>query len=113
MRIPQLSCENTLCQNCGRANYQSYTDTCIDKQKRFNYDGQQILSKWILTPESSNIARFAYRDGSLTVVFKNGGQYAYFGVPMLVFKEFNDAYSKGKYFAKNIKGAFEVQKIEE
>ncbi len=39
--------------------------------------------EWIESPESSNIARFAYDASNqfLTVQFKNGGTYNYFDIP--------------------------------
>ena len=50
---------------------------------------------WIDTPASSNIARFAYDDGSrvLKVEFMNGSVYDYFDVPNHVFNEMRNASS--------------------
>lgn len=63
---------------------------------------------WIDTPESSNIARFAYDDTScvLKVEFKNGGLYDYFDVPQHIFEGMRNAPSKGQYLAQQIKGAY-------
>jgi len=63
---------------------------------------------WIESPESSNIARFAYDEGScvLKVEFKNGGIYDYFDVPQHVFEGMRNAPSKGQYLAQQIKGAY-------
>lgn len=63
---------------------------------------------WIDTPESSNIARFAYDSASqvLTIEFKKGGCYQYFEVPETVFESMKSADSKGQYFAQYIKGVF-------
>lgn len=63
---------------------------------------------WIETPESSNIARFAYDDTSsiLKVEFKHGGLYNYFDVPLHIFDGMRNAPSKGRYLAQQIKGAF-------
>lgn len=63
---------------------------------------------WIDTPESSNIARFAYDRSSsvLSIEFKKGGCYQYFEVPEAVFESMSFADSKGQYFAQNIKGVF-------
>ncbi|MDH2918852.1 MAG: KTSC domain-containing protein [Sideroxydans sp.] len=63
---------------------------------------------WIDTPESSNIARFAYDEASnvLKVEFKNGGQYDYFDVPQHVFEGMRNAPSKGQYLAQQIKGSY-------
>jgi len=54
----------------------------------------------------------------LTVVFKNNQEYFYDNVPIEVWKQFNEAESKGKFYAQNIKGKYpadikEVEKIEE
>lgn len=63
---------------------------------------------WIETPESSNIARFAYDNASyvLKVEFKNGGIYDYFDVPQPVFEGMRNAPSKGQYLAQQIKGTY-------
>ena len=63
---------------------------------------------WIATPESSNIARFAYDDASriLKVEFKNGSVYDYFDVPGHVFNGMQSASSKGQYLAQQIKGNY-------
>lgn len=63
---------------------------------------------WIETPESSNIARFAYDDSCyvLKVEFKNGGLYDYFDVPQPVFEGMCNAPSKGQYLAQQIKGSY-------
>lgn len=63
---------------------------------------------WIETPESSNIARFAYDNTNyvLKVEFKNGGIYDYFDVPQPVFEGMRNAPSKGQYLAQQIKGNY-------
>jgi len=42
----------------------------------------------------------------LTVVFKNNQEYFYDNVPAEVWKQFNEAESKGKFYARNIKGKY-------
>lgn len=42
----------------------------------------------------------------LTVVFKNNQEYFYDNVPVEVWIQFNEAESKGKFYAKNIKGKY-------
>lgn len=42
----------------------------------------------------------------LTVVFKNNKEYFYDNVPAEVWKQFNEAESKGKFYAQNIIGVF-------
>ena len=63
---------------------------------------------WIDTPESSNIARFAYDSTSriLAVEFLKGGTYNYFDVPDAVFEQMKAAPSKGQFLAQSIKGAY-------
>ncbi|EGQ60659.1 hypothetical protein GGI1_01808 [Acidithiobacillus sp. GGI-221] len=63
---------------------------------------------WIDTPESSNIARFAYdkQNQVLRVEFKNGGQYDYFDVPENVFEGMRNAPSRGQYLAQQVKGIY-------
>lgn len=63
---------------------------------------------WIETPESSNIARFAYDSSSqvLTVEFKNGGTYNYFDIPEVAFDQMRAASSRGQFLAQQIKGNY-------
>ena len=63
---------------------------------------------WIETPESSNVARFAYDSVSniLTVEFLKGGTYNYFDVPDAVFEQMKAAASKGQFLAQNVKGVY-------
>ncbi len=64
--------------------------------------------EWIETPQSSNIARFAYEAPSqvLTVEFKTGGTYNYFDIPDVIFEQMTAASSKGQFLAQKIKGRF-------
>lgn len=64
--------------------------------------------EWIETPQSSNIARFAYEAPSqvLTVEFKTGGTYNYFDIPDVIFEQMTVASSKGQFLAQQIKGRF-------
>lgn len=63
---------------------------------------------WIETPESSNIARFAYDSASsvLVIEFSKGGTYNYFDVPEMVFEQMKAAPSKGQFLAQNVKGIY-------
>lgn len=63
---------------------------------------------WIETPESSNIARFAYDEASsvLNVDFLKGGTYSYYDVPQAVFDQMRAAPSKGQFLAQNVKGKY-------
>jgi hypothetical protein len=66
------------------------------------------MMEWIETPQSSNIARFAYEAPSqvLTVEFKTGGTYNYFDIPDVIFEQMTTASSKGQFLAQQIKGRF-------
>jgi hypothetical protein len=63
---------------------------------------------WIATPESSNIAQFAYDEDSqvLKVEFKNGSVYDYFDIPEHIFQAMRNAPSKGQYLAQEVKGRY-------
>ncbi len=69
--------------------------------------------EWIETPESSNISKFAYEDGSCTlfVEFKKGGAYQYFDVPRPVFDAMLSALSKGEFFGQNVRGVFRYSRM--
>ena len=68
---------------------------------------------WVETPESSNIARFAYdvAGNILVVEFLKGGTYNYYDVPEIVFEQMQAAPSKGQFLARNIKGVYRYAKI--
>lgn len=63
---------------------------------------------WIDTPESSNIARFAYDDQAqvLAVEFKTGGTYNYYEIPEIIFNQMQSAPSKGQFLAQTVKGFY-------
>ncbi len=68
---------------------------------------------------SSNIKAIAFEPeendasiGALSVQFKNGSAFCYYGVPAQKFDEFLDAKSKGKFFISEIKKHYESEKIE-
>lgn len=63
---------------------------------------------WIVTPDSSTIARFRYANErkTLEVEFKNGGRYSYFDVPEIVFERMRAASSKGQFLAREVKGRY-------
>lgn len=70
-----------------------------------------------LTPVegSSNIAEHGYDVGTrtLAVRFKSGALYHYRDVPAEVANDFAGADSLGSYLARNIRGSFEAEKIDE
>lgn len=63
---------------------------------------------WISTPESANVAGFAYDEGTrvLTVEFKDGARYNYYDIPEGVADGMRRAVSKGQFLAQNIKGVY-------
>jgi hypothetical protein len=68
---------------------------------------------WIESPESSNIARFAYDEANqvLFVEFKNGSVYQYFDVLEQVFQQMTSAPSKGRFLAQVIKGTYRYARV--
>ena len=67
--------------------------------------------------KSSNIAAIGYTEHEddatvdLYVRFNGGGKYVYENVPMAVVVNFQEAHSKGKFLAENIKGKYEYRKV--
>lgn len=47
------------------------------------------------------------RGGRLTVVFRNGYRYVFFGVPAAVFEAFLAAPSKGRFFNWRVRGRYQ------
>lgn len=62
---------------------------------------------------SSDIKTIGYDEESqiLEVEFINGGVYQYFYVPILVYENFLNAPSKGKYLHDVIRNSYRYQKI--
>ena len=60
---------------------------------------------------SKNIAEAEYHEGVLTLCFKSGHVYRYFGVPEYVFHELCIAPSAGHYFRENIREEYDSEKI--
>ncbi|MGL1936698.1 MAG: KTSC domain-containing protein [Fibrobacterales bacterium] len=71
------------------------------------------MSKWISTPQSSNVAGFGYEATklTLTVVFNNGSKYEYYNVPDNIYRGIVAADSKGTYLNRCIKGVFTYKHI--
>lgn len=69
--------------------------------------------EWIASPESSNIARFGYDNGSqiLGIEFITGGTYHYFDVPESIFEGMKAAPSKGRFLAQSIKGIYRYARV--
>ncbi|MEJ0103633.1 MAG: KTSC domain-containing protein [Bacteroidota bacterium] len=61
---------------------------------------------------SSVIAWFFYekKSAELTISFVSGDRYIYKKVPPAIYTEFSNAFSKGTYFNKEIKGHYEFEK---
>jgi hypothetical protein len=64
---------------------------------------------------SSTISEFSYDEDtqSLTITFSSGSRYVYSGVPKEVVEGFRAAESRGKFFGREIKHIYPMQKIEE
>jgi hypothetical protein len=60
---------------------------------------------------SSHISDVEWEGGVLTVSFAKGGQYRYYDVPEGIFRELVSAPSVGKFFAANVEGTFESEKV--
>jgi hypothetical protein len=60
---------------------------------------------------SSHIDDVDWEGGQMTVVFRDGGKYVYYDVPEGIYRELLSAPSVGKFFAANVKGMFEHQKV--
>ena len=74
-------------------------------------DEAKVKFDWIASPQSSDIAKFAYvkKMNLLLVKFKSGSTYQFFDVPKGVYNGLLRAPSKGKYFAYNIKNNYHYQ----
>lgn len=74
--------------------------------------GEKIMSEWISTPQSSNVAGFSYDETNqtLTVEFKSGSRYNYYDVLQHIYDGMKSAASTGssvgKYLNAEIKGVY-------
>lgn len=64
--------------------------------------------------DSSNLKAVCYDETTkiFAVMFKNGGQYLYVGVPKKTADEFQKAESKGSFLTQRIKPNYDVVKLE-
>lgn len=62
---------------------------------------------------SSNIYSIWHENGTLYISFDKGGLYAYYNVPQNVYSNLMEAFSKGKFFRKNIKNVYNYEKLED
>lgn len=60
---------------------------------------------------SSNIASVGYENGTLEIVFVDGGVYQYSNVLEHVYKGLMSAASKGSYFHDHIKDRYQTRKV--
>lgn len=72
-----------------------------------------VEPKEFLTEKSSNLNLVRYNEGTktLSVVFRNGGEYEYENVPEKIYEELIHAESAGKYFIANVRNAFPCKKV--
>lgn len=63
--------------------------------------------------DSSNLRAFRYdkTSASMDVQFKNGFIYRYNQVPMSVAKQMESATSVGSFFAQNVKGMYDYDRL--
>lgn len=61
--------------------------------------------------QSSTISEINYDGKLLTVIFNNGREYVYEGVPASIYEAFTQADSKGKYFHENINYRYNYSRI--
>lgn len=65
-----------------------------------------------MTPiESTNLVAYDYADGRFSVQFKSGHVFSYAGVPEKVVTAFEQAPSKGSFYAHEIRGQFQSEKV--
>ncbi len=60
---------------------------------------------------SSNLAAVDYAAGMLTVAFRSGAVYVYWGVPLGVYHGLMSAQSHGSYFHRHIRTSYPYQRI--
>lgn len=58
------------------------------------------------TVSSSAISRIEWENGILSIWFKGGRRYDYFGVPKEVFLAFLNAFSKGDFYNRYIRDRY-------
>ena len=63
------------------------------------------------TPNSSNIKKIEYSEGTLVIEFKQGGRYQYSNVPEALFQEAQKGNSAGRWFFARIKGKFPCTRL--
>lgn len=63
--------------------------------------------------QSSQISYIGYEreDKELFVTFNDGNTYKYLDVPLLIWEEFKNSQSIGKYFISNIKKSYKYENI--
>jgi hypothetical protein len=68
----------------------------------------KIMSEWITTPQSSDVAGFSYDEATqvLTVEFNTGSRYNCCDVPKHIFEGVKSADFKGKHINAQIKGHY-------
>src|SRR5271166_6904323 len=72
-----------------------------------------IKSKMTVVENSSLISAYVwYSNGDLTIRFKDGSHYRYENVDQKTFDSFENSTSKGSFFATQIRGKFQSEKVE-
>ena len=63
-------------------------------------------SSGMIPVDSSALRAIGYDGSTLTVEFHTGGSYDHPGVPGSVYLEFMQAFSKGAYYSRHIRGRY-------
>lgn len=77
----------------------------------------EMQAKIYAMDQSSNVARISHSEATeneidlMTVEFRNGGKYVYYGVPLDVYRMAEDSISIGKFLNTIIKPNYESEKI--
>lgn len=62
--------------------------------------------------QSSVIKSVSHSTDALTIEFKNGSRFRYFGCPMMHFVGLCKSISPGRYYVEKIKGKYNARKLE-
>ncbi len=73
-----------------------------------------VVSETVEFPSSSNLASASYEPDSdnLTIEFRDGSSYTYMNVPPAAYRGLCNAGSAGEYFARQIKGRYNYERMD-
>ena len=67
--------------------------------------------QWTRINGSTTIKSVGYSDGNLYVAFKPRGMYVYYHVPVMIYRRFLKAPSKGKFLWARIRDVYDFDKL--